>query len=654
MEGGVLPGCVHLMLHVITDPTARPRDASAAHARAAKALAAAFQGVLLGTGAEPAPQLQCLLPGLPLAVAPSQQVRLHAPCHTAWFHGRWMATTTAAGGADTTLLPELHAEGAVLVDHSTVVLLIQDAQSAEEINSGPRTPEAAETLLALGMLLHDTPQPATSGDTSAALSAPDTCVRLALSVAAAALGLGWRHTALLAVRRASAFAVAAAAAAAAPRPRGSLLHEAVRLGDHEAAAQLLQLGGPIGGAPWVPDSSPLGSTALHVAAEAASLDTILALVSTAETAVAWVCAQDSQGVTPSTTLRAALLRQQHAQAATLLALDQELHRRVAAGKALLRAGRGALEATYGVFLSSHQAAALPAVLHASVDRLVQRGSASPAMSHDAADVAAALLLAEARQTPRQTLLLRARRLARLLASGSSVPEQAEFHRARVASARREVLFHLVLPAVPNVMMLFMFPPWADLLPPAEQLEQPGAPHMFTMQLFASQGWYLAALACNLAVLAIMLAPRPTFQRLYINHNGLLLGGVLAVRYIISNILTQRGICATYPSVPGVCPAHMPCHVVWMQLLFTVFAGMMYMRASVTCFVLGVRMLMPFLPAPWHLWFLVTCSGSNTLYVATNTLASLAMMAVAVRRERVAWRAFQHRALQPAATKGHAG
>ena len=637
-DGGVLPGCVHLLLHVVTDPTARIRGGAAAHALAVKALAGEFQGMVLGTGVEAAPQVECVPPGVPLATPPGQPVRLDAPCDSAWFLGSWVTTgagTSAPQGGQVTL-PALHAEGAVLLDHRWVVLLIADAQAAAEINAAPRTAQAAELLLALGMLLHDTPQPA-------ALQPPaEACARLAQSVAAAALGLGWRHTALLALRRAS------AAADPAPRPRGSVLHEAVRLGDHQAAAQLLQLGC----APWAPDGSLLGSTPLHVAAETASLDGILAVLSTPEAAVSWVCVEDGQGATPSTTLRAALLRQQqHPQAAQLLALDRDLHHRVAAGKALLRAGRGAIQSTHGVFLPGHQAAALPAMLYAAVDRLAQRGSASAPVSHDAADVAAALLAAEARlpvphQSWRHTHLLRARRLARLLASGNSVPEQAEFHRAQVVSARWEVMFHLVLPAVPNVMMLLMFPPWADLLPPAEQLKRPGAPQQYTMQLFASQGWYLLALFCNLAVLAVMRTPRATFQRLYTNYNGLLLGGVLAVRYIISNILTARGVCATFPDVPGVCPAHMPCHVIWMQLLFTLFAGVMYMRASVTCVVLGVRMLLPFLPAGWHLWFAVVCNGNNRLYLAVNTAASLCMMLNAVRRERVAWRAFQQRKLQP--------
>ena len=130
------------------------------------------------------------------------------------------------------------------------------------------------------------------------------------------------------------------------------------------------------------------------------------------------------------------------------------------------------------------------------------------------------------------------------------------------------------------------------------------------------------------------------------HNTLLLAINQLVRYVLVNVLTQRSVCrdAVLAAHPGMCPSVMPCHVVFMQLLFTVFAGQLPLPAATTCVILGIRAALPFAPSRWNLWFTAPCSGSDALYLATSTVAALVMMARAVINQRNAWRAFQRRRL----------
>jgi hypothetical protein len=206
-----------------------------------------------------------------------------------------------------------------------------------------------------------------------------------------------------------------------------------------------------------------------------------------------------------------------------------------------------------------------------------------------------------------------------------------------------VVLFLLIPTIPNIMMIFQFPPWTDLSMSHDVLLIPGEPQRRAVQLYASTGWYQVSLACNLLALATIFAPFSACQRLYSRHSGLLLGGTLAMRYIVANILTAKSICAEYGDIPTMCPAELPCHVILMQLIFTLFAGLMPMRASATCVMLATRMFFCFMPS-LGLWFKVHCYGSNVPYLVINTATSLVMMAHAVRQERSAWIAFQRRAL----------
>jgi len=682
LEGAINPGCVHLLLHAVADPITCPagsRTAVAAHARAMAALRAALHPAVMASGMEVQPTLRCVDSPHLAALAPTAGLVVCGTPHFVWFHGRWvdlrLARTTAqpAGGDDdapggagiTTVLPPLPQEGAVLVDHAVVALLISDEECRAEINAGPRDETAAHVLLALGILLHDSLPGAQGLNTDH--------VRLATRVAAAALGLGWRRTAMLAIRR----VVAASkeneelqvCIADDHSSRGSLLHEALRLSDAFAATELLAMAPPQPSSrvlTWAqsllysPAGHLWGLTPMHVAAACTPPDAVLPVLqalmtaSPAAAAVVWVCATDGQGASPSMTLRARLLADalpflsepQQRRAALLLAMDKDAHDRVAAGAALLAAGVHAAESVHGVFLPSHQAALVPALLRRCVARALAENMEHPNLTADAVDVAAALLAWQQNSSSpcpfADRLRLQATRLWCFL-HGARELHLAAFRGYQLAATRRSVALFLLVPTIPNIMMIFQFPPWTDLSVSRDVLSIPGEPQRRAMQLYASFGWYCVSLACNLLALAIVFAPFPACQRLYARHSGLLLGGTLAMRYIVANVLSTMSTCAEYGDIPTMCPGELPCHVLLMQFIFTVFAGLMPMRAGATCVVLATRMLFSFMPS-LGVWFKVNCYGSNAPYLVTNTAISLVMMAHAVRQERSAWITFQRRAL----------
>ena len=597
LEGAIEPGCVLLTLHTLGDA-----EQAARIARDARRMLAGFDVSARCSGSmvyDAAP------PIAPLAASPNAPLALQPPHRPglalrALFHGQF-----ARLGCDgvclaplpaTLSLPALGCEGVVLwnlvadEDCGTLrlpraparraMLLIRDAAAAAEINAsasrlGFDETQAASALTALGHALR-----------------PACDARLAARAVAAALRLGWHRAAMLAAER-LAEGLPADDQPLLPAGHGSLLHAAVRAGDSRAATLLAAT--PAFGAPGRAHGATGDATPLHLAAVAQDVELLGALLGTAAAAAAWCCARDACGATPSALLRARL---RDAPDARLAALDAELHASCAPGAHLARAAKEALCSSQGVFLASHQALLLPGLLRAQLPH--------PAFSRDAVDIAEALLLLEPPPPRSAAAWLHATAdwaRATAAVTWAPSPEYRLFRHSLVLSNTSLVLFQLVLTAVPNLLMLWRHPPTQPRMLHTEVRALAGTlQHKHTVRLFAAEGYYFASLLCNVAVVALILAGRRSARAhaFYVRYNSHLLAAVFFIRYILANALAVRSVCARYGDVLP-CPVHVPAHLQLIQAAFTVVGGLLPLRASLLCALMGVRACMPFLPAGLYLW-----------------------------------------------------